>query len=114
MKYLVYEGYGKTRAGARYKKIRAIKLKGLKNPRIVDIKIDKPTKRGIVTIEHKVIIPKTKIPKTTYRRNGIVHRKAYIRKRYSVKKRISVVLGDVINTKSIRITSNPPKKAIYG
>ncbi|RLE47385.1 hypothetical protein DRJ25_02535 [Candidatus Woesearchaeota archaeon] len=90
MKYLVYVGRQRLRNGKVVDRVRVVRLRGLKSPRIVDKTLDKATRRGIVTIAHRVRMTA---------RNG---------RHYYITKKFSLTLGDVKNLKSIKITSNPP------
>ena len=129
--YLVYDGYQKYRDGSVRKRKRVVRLGNLVRPKIEEVKIDKPTRRGIVVISHSVRVKSTKLPRTrvkksfvpatTYKRERGKHyihrsayerssyiRKGYRRKSYIVRKTFSVTLGDY-RKGSIRITRNPPK-----
>ena len=99
--YLVYTGLQRYRDGSLKPRVRVVRLGRFPDkPRIVNIEIDEPTRRGVVHLEATHYIPEK-----TYRRKGKrVHRRAYL-----LIRRFSVSLGDLLVNKPVKITTNPPK-----
>jgi len=109
--YLVYVGLQRYRDGSERKRVRVKRLGNFKTrPKIIDIDFDPASRRAIVTIQYTKRMPSARIKGTTYRRGGkLIRRKGYTRGGYTVTKERQVVLGDVANKSSIRITTKPPK-----
>lgn len=111
--FLVYKGIGVTRDGREYKRTRVVRLGDLEKPVILDVELDEPTRRGIITIGHVVRIPRTTFPRTTYYRNGTkVSRKRYTRGSYKILKKFQVPLGDMVKG-TVRLTRRPPKGPLH-